>query len=180
MDSLHVDYLTSDATELKISLISPGPLETPYSIDLELNEWQSVNIPLSAYSDIVDLQNVFQLKVDGNGTVLLDNIYFYNDNISSSNEANSDNLPESVTLSQNYPNPFNPSTNIEFGIPKTASVSLIIYNLLGQKMTTLVDSRLSAGNYSMNWNASNRPSGIYFYQLVSGDVVVTKKMFLLK
>ena len=77
--TLHVDYLTDDATELQILLISPGPQDTAHIFTVETGSWQSVDIPLSVFSEVVDLTNVVQLKVAGNGTVYLDNIYFTGD-----------------------------------------------------------------------------------------------------
>lgn len=74
---VHVDYWTPDSSELNLSLISPGPAEIPYSFDITNGEWVSVDIPLTAFSDVVDLTDVIQLKFDGNGTIYLDNIYFY-------------------------------------------------------------------------------------------------------
>jgi Leucine-rich repeat (LRR) protein len=83
-------------------------------------------------------------------------------------------------LSQNYPNPFNPSTTIKFGLPKESEVSLAIYNILGQRVTQLVNQQLKAGYHEAVFNNSNYSSGIYFYRLQAGDFVETKKMILLK
>lgn len=91
-----------------------------------------------------------------------------------------DNLPEDYSLSQNYPNPFNPSTAINFSIPEASYVSLKIFNSLGEEIETLVSEELSAGSYKYDWNATNLPSGIYFYKLQTGIFVETKKMILLK
>jgi photosystem II stability/assembly factor-like uncharacterized protein len=85
-----------------------------------------------------------------------------------------------VVLSQNYPNPFNPSTNIKFDIPKSSNVKINIYNALGKEVTTLVNEKLSTGSYEVNWNASNYPSGVYFYKLITDEFSNTKKMVLLK
>ena len=83
-------------------------------------------------------------------------------------------------LKQNYPNPFNPSTTIEFGIPESQFVTLAVYNLLGEKVSVLVKENLTAGYYTANWDATELPSGIYIYKLISGKIVETKKMLLLK
>ncbi|NOX65080.1 MAG: T9SS type A sorting domain-containing protein [Chlorobi bacterium] len=83
-------------------------------------------------------------------------------------------------LSQNYPNPFNPTTIIRFSIPEYTKVKLSIYNILGQKITTLVDEVKAAGTYEVSWNASNFSSGIYIYRLESEKKSVLKKMTLLK
>ena len=89
-------------------------------------------------------------------------------------------LPDDYFLSLNYPNPFNPSTTIEYVLPHSGVVSLIVYNLRGEEVIRLVDSFQQAGEYTSNWNASNVSSGIYFYRLRSGDFVQTKKMVLLR
>lgn len=94
-------------------------------------------------------------------------------------------LPDAFCLSQNYPNPFNPSTVIEYSIPRRSQVEITLYNLLGQKVKTLVDKVEPAGNYSAYWNGtdySGKPvaSGVYLYRLKAGDFVETRKMILLK
>ena len=83
-------------------------------------------------------------------------------------------------LFQNYPNPFNPSTNIRYNIPEAGIVSLKLYDILGNEIATLVDTEKSAGPHSVELNASNYASGVYFYKLTSGNFVSVKKMMLLK
>ncbi len=93
----------------------------------------------------------------------------------------SDALPKVFHLDQNYPNPFNPETNITFRLPKAADVNLTIYNMLGQKVETIVSDRLQAGSYTYSWNAENLPSGVYVYRIQAGNnTTVSKKMLLLK
>ena len=89
-------------------------------------------------------------------------------------------IPTTYSLSQNYPNPFNPSTKIEYSLPEASMVRLSIYNSLGQEVATLVNSNLSAGKYSVDFNAANLSSGIYFYRLQSEKFNAVKKMMLLK
>jgi hypothetical protein len=98
------------------------------------------------------------------------------------NESNStvSNIPQSFSLSQNYPNPFNPSTNVEFGIPELGFVSLKIYDMLGQEVKSLVNETKPAGTYKVTFDASNLPSGVYYYQIQAGEFVETKRMLLLK
>jgi len=86
--------------------------------------------------------------------------------------------PEGFSLYQNYPNPFNPSTTITFAIPQLAVVSLDVYNLLGQRVASLISKSLSAGVYEIAWNAGNLPSGVYFYRLEAGSVVQAKQLVL--
>ncbi|MFZ1291027.1 MAG: T9SS type A sorting domain-containing protein, partial [Melioribacteraceae bacterium] len=88
--------------------------------------------------------------------------------------------PDVFALNQNYPNPFNPSTIISYSIPKQSMVSLKIYNVLGQLVTTLVNKQQNAGSYQYQFNASNLTSGIYFYSIKAGDFTKTQKMMLIK
>jgi len=89
-------------------------------------------------------------------------------------------IPTNFELSQNYPNPFNPTTKIQFSLAKEVNVKLSVYNVLGKEVMKLVDRKLSASIYSVNFNANNLPSGIYFYRIIAGDYVQTKKMLLMK
>ncbi len=91
------------------------------------------------------------------------------------------NIPERPSLSQNYPNPFNPNTTIEFTIPKTEIVTLKVYNVLGQEVSTLVSDKLTPGNYRYTWDASGFASGIYYYRLSTNKGFVhTRKLVLMK
>lgn len=91
-------------------------------------------------------------------------------------------LPLKFTLFQNYPNPFNPTTNISFSIPNRCAVSLKIYNILGKEVTTLVNNEImNAGRHRITWDASDLPSGIYFYRLaVAGQYSAIKKCILVR
>jgi photosystem II stability/assembly factor-like uncharacterized protein len=84
------------------------------------------------------------------------------------------------SLSQNYPNPFNPTTTISYSLPSSSNVKLNVYNTLGQSIKTLESGYKTAGNYSVNFNASALPSGIYFYKLEAGSFSQIKKMILIK
>ena len=98
---------------------------------------------------------------------------------------NSD-IPNNYLLLQNYPNPFNPTTNIHYEIPKNGFVKLVVFDILGREVQTLVNEKQNAGTYEVTFNArqpglgSNLSSGIYFYTLTSGDFKETKKFVLLK
>ena len=89
-------------------------------------------------------------------------------------------IPIVYALLQNYPNPFNPTTTINFDLPKASNVKLAVYNVLGQQVATLVDSRIEAGFKSVRFNASKLSSGVYFYRLEAGSFISNKKMLLLK
>ena len=88
--------------------------------------------------------------------------------------------PLTYSLEQNYPNPFNPNTVIKYSIPEINKVMLKLYNLLGEEVATLVNEEKVAGYYKVEFNAATLPSGVYFYQLVAKDFVITKKMILMK
>ena len=89
-------------------------------------------------------------------------------------------IPSEYELSQNYPNPFNPTTEIKFSIAKESVVTIKVYDILGKEITTLVNERKPAGIYSVNFNASNLSSGVYFYRMQSNSFTSTKKFVLLK
>ncbi len=94
---------------------------------------------------------------------------------------NSNEMPTDFRLYQNYPNPFNPTTDIKFSLPKDEIVTIKVYNLLGEEVTTLVNNAYkTAGNYSVKFNGSNLASGVYFYTIEAGTYMVTKKMVLIK
>jgi Secretion system C-terminal sorting domain/Cep192 domain 4 len=100
------------------------------------------------------------------------------------------NLPMQFSLSQNFPNPFNPSTSIQYAISSPLRrnggeasgqfVSLKVYDVLGNEIATLINEELAAGNYEVEFNGSNLPSGVYFYRLQAGSYSSTKKLVLLK
>jgi hypothetical protein len=94
-------------------------------------------------------------------------------------------VPTEYTLGQNYPNPFNPTTTLSYSLPKSTQVSIVVYDLLGSPVKTLVNETLSAGSFQVVWNATNDlgvqvPSGNYIVKMVAGDFVQTRKMTLLK
>lgn len=89
-------------------------------------------------------------------------------------------IAEIFSLKQNYPNPFNPITNISITLSKTSYAKLIVYDIQGKAIETLVDKELKAGAYNIHWNASPHPSGVYFYKLITSDFTQTKKMVLVK
>ena len=94
-------------------------------------------------------------------------------------------IPTEFEVAQNYPNPFNPATTIRFSIPSSENVTVKIFDMLGSEIATLLNSDLEAGNHSVVWNGQNQygssvSSGVYFYRVISGNNVVTKKMLLMK
>ena len=89
-------------------------------------------------------------------------------------------IPKRFELSQNYPNPFNPSTTIKFSVPKDGNVAIKVYDVKGQLVKTLVNQRVIVGNYTVDFNASELSSGVYFYSLETADFQETKRMILVK
>jgi hypothetical protein len=89
-------------------------------------------------------------------------------------------MPENYRVHQNYPNPFNASTTINFELPLSSQVKIEIFDLLGRKIETLLDSRFEVGYHSITWNARDYPSGIYFYIMQAGDYSRARKMMLIK
>ncbi len=95
---------------------------------------------------------------------------------------NSDNrfVPDNFILNQNYPNPFNPQTTFEFYLPTASKVKLVIYNIVGQIVSTIENKYMPAGNHQIKWKVDNLPSGVYFYKVLAGEYSAIKKCILLK
>jgi len=112
--------------------------------------------------------------------LLQDFLEFFGIFITGIQNQNSFIIPYEHALYQNYPNPFNPSTTIEFDLPSKSLVSLKIFNILGEEVTTLVNEELTAGKYRFNWDSRKAASGTYFYRLETGNYLETRKMILLR
>jgi hypothetical protein len=89
-------------------------------------------------------------------------------------------IPTKYNIAQNYPNPFNPTTNVRFSIVNAGQVKLIVYDVQGREVQTLVNERLQPGTYEATFDGSALTSGVYFYKLVTNGFTETKKMSLLK
>jgi hypothetical protein len=146
-----------------------------------ISNWVEENISLANYLSS-EFKVRFQLESDGSaredGWYVDDiGIFIYTIPVSVQDDA------ETVTqfeLEQNYPNPFNPNTTISYSLPLKSQVELAIYNALGESVMQLVNEEKPAGSYSVEFDAANLPSGIYFYRLRAGNFVETKKMVLMK
>ncbi len=129
--------------------------------------------------------HVADLDVDGDidilATITPNKIVWY-ENLTNptSVQENQSELPEAFQLYQNYPNPFNPSTTISYSLPQAGMVKLEIYNLLGQKLETLVNEYQATGEHQLRWQSGVLPSGIYFYKFQAGKYSETKKLILQK
>ena len=163
-----------------------------YSIQTtnDLSQWQEIkkivygtggtdNVETFNNLEAVARYIAFVFQVPGVNAVSINEIEIYGSPTTlDSNERNKQ--PSEYILSQNYPNPFNPSTKINITIPFMSEVILNVYNLLGQKVATLINKRLFPGEYSVSFDGTNFSSGVYFYTLKTGSYTVTKKMVLLK
>ncbi len=132
------------------------------------DKFNSIAFALNAGNSITAM-NITNVKVD-TGTFTITGV----------DELANAGLPTVYSLSQNYPNPFNPTTTINFALPKAGDVSLVVYDILGRKVAELVNGNLAAGYHTINFNASNFASGVYFYRLQAGNFVSVKKLMLLK
>ena len=159
--------------------IAGGPGKIFKTTDGGLSWNQQVNIN-EGFFDIFFIDQNNGWAVGENGTI----IHTTNGGVTFIEQEPNPSQPNSFFLSQNYPNPFNPVTKIKFSIPQnvrreTGNVSLKIYDVLGREIATLVNEEKPAGEYEVEFNAVNLPSGIYFYQLKAGKFAETKKMILL-
>ncbi len=119
------------------------------------------------------------------GSAIANSTFIYRDSLNATGLDNEENnIPSGYSLTQNYPNPFNPSTTIQFSIPERSFVNLEVFNLLGQRVSTLVSDNLSAGTYKyifdLKSSGKNLTSGTYFYRLTAGDFTETKKFLFIK
>jgi hypothetical protein len=91
-----------------------------------------------------------------------------------------DETPRTALLFQNFPNPFNPGTTIMFSLGLVSDVTLKIYDILGREVTTLISGRFGPGEHTTSWNATGVPSGVYFFRLVAGEIVETRKLVIVR
>ena len=152
-----------------------------YNITTTNWEWNKFEVDMTPYSNNSDIKLAWEYTGKDGDFVGLDNVkltgYKYVTDIVHEVE---NMIPTKYLLSQNYPNPFNPSTVIEFAIPEKSDVNLIVFNSIGEEVTKLVNQEMIAGYHSVNFDASNLSSGIYFYRISAGSFTKTNKMLLIK
>jgi len=168
-------------------LIGVGGFDKSQSV----NNWTPFTIPIDYYDDGDAASIVISISITDTSstgidpttigsTALIDNLTLGNPTKIEKNK----NIITEYSLSQNYPNPFNPSTKIKYSLPagkqEFPNVQLIVYDILGRKVKTLVNEVQKAGHYEIEFNASELSNGIYFYKLTSNDFTETKKMILIK
>lgn len=175
---LRTGILNSDTFNDRMDNLLAEVREARVREDLRWNDTISMVINLTYEQDsTIFLKTWFPLRI-----AWLDQQFGYV--TGSLSEEVSLNQPRHPELMQNYPNPFNPVTNIEYSIRAQRAapqhVNLSVYNLLGQKLATLIDKKQPAGTYTLQWQAADFSSGVYFYKLTSADYSVVKKMVLMK
>jgi len=157
----------------------PSPSGQSFSINLN----ETKNIPQTIDIDplwVADSLNIVVfVQSKGSKTVYQSETINYIE-LTTTGVGNENSLPKEYTLDQNYPNPFNPSTSISFTIPESGFTTLKVYNILGNEVTTLINEELTGGTFTTTFDASDLPSGVYFYTLSNNKFNETKKMMLLK
>lgn len=131
--------------------------------------------------------DLLQIKLKS-GSIITDTLAFVRkitfDNTGNGTPLNVGELPTAhaarYDLLQNYPNPFNPTTVIKYELASAGKVQLTVYNILGKEVATLVNQEKAAGQYTVEFDARNMASGIYFYKLTTGNVTLSKKMLVIK
>lgn len=139
------------------------------------DSWCSYPYPDNKYNYITDIKKDYDSYYFG---TLKSGLYKV-DIITSLDDENNF-FSNSYQLSQNYPNPFNPVSKIKFSIPVSGNVEIKVYDILGKEIKTLLNEYKQSGTYEVEFDASNLPSGVYFYRMISGSYLETKKMLLLR
>ncbi len=166
LENVHIDLLQDQSTVLSIDTVSGSLMAYEWNLPAGLAVGENYKIQISSESD----STIFGLS-EGVFTVI---------DTTASLVTYENQVPYEYNLAQNYPNPFNPTTTIKFTIPNTANVKLIIYDILGNEVITLVDDVKAAGSYNVTVDAGNFASGIYFYRIITDNFMDTKKMILMK
>jgi len=154
------------------TLSSPAPYDMTTALNNE--DWFALGYMVKCDEDDSDFRAIFDGYLDNYPPYIIVRYGIITNVEVFESELNS------FILYQNYPNPFNPSTTIKFTIANFGFVNLKIYDVLGNEVETLLDEYKQAGSYEVKWDASNNPSGFYFYRLQAGDFIETKKMILMK
>ncbi len=195
MTHFHMDIWTPDPTEdpaaFKVKLVDfgadgayAGGDDSEHQLTftaptLVSESWVSIDVPLSNFTGLAAKSHLAQMVIEGDpNTVYVDNVYFYN--MTTAVQERPGSVPSVYALEQNYPNPFNPATRIGFSLPGADHVSLTVYNMLGQTVATLVDGAMNAGTFEVTFDATEYPSGVYYYSLSAGEFRSLKKMLLVK
>ncbi len=168
---------------LKFETTDPGsPDNREIQMAVTPGSWQELTFNFTSPSPGALIKMVIFPNFLTQGTPT-DGTWYFDDLVrakSVSTSTEDDQLPASFSLDQNYPNPFNPTTSIRYSTDQVGPVELKVYNLLGVEVATLVDHVQSAGQHTVTFDATDLPSGVYFYRLSNADKTVTRRMMLMK
>jgi hypothetical protein len=154
---------------------------TSFNQDSLLLRWRNAENPFTKVAAFTDKDNLILVEIQTPETHTIDSYT----GIGESGNSTASMLPTEYSLAQNFPNPFNPSTRIDYSLPAQGNVKILIYDLAGREVVSLVNSVQAAGFYSVNFDGSNLASGMYFYRInIDGDngnnFKATKRMVLIK
>ena len=170
------EWITSSAPVLNWLSSSPtaGVIKKDSSLDIAVT-FSAENLSAGIYDGIVEIVSNDPLHP----SVKL-RVHLKVDSATDINDQLAENLPKEFVLSQNYPNPFNPSTVISYQSPAPGHIKLVVYDAIGKEVAVLVDEYKAPGSYEVTFDASGLSSGIYFYKIIAGEFINTKKMVLLQ
>ncbi len=177
-DSLLVRVSTTDSNQASFTQYAGSVCVHCIPVGAENIVWRRYSFPLTTWAGQSIFLSFVHKDSDGHGMVL-DSIAVFGDPPTGiSHDPNV--VPTKFELYQNYPNPFNPVTKIKFDIPKTGFTTLKVFDATGSEIKTLVSKELASGKYTVDFDASNLSSGIYYYRLESNGQIKTNKMSLVK
>ena len=171
--------------KIEFSSVNTDLLTIKFSQD-NGSTWILVEDSVSVESGIYDwippdiVSSECKISVNKSGDESIFDVSLTNFSIAAVTDVEAEIIPINYFMEQNYPNPFNPSTIIRFGLPGDSHVVLTVYNVIGEKISTLINEYKRAGIYEISWNANNFGNGVYLYRIQSKDFNQTKKMILLK
>ncbi len=186
---VRAEYFSGEGSVTQRLTVDERELLAAQNVDMNATRSEWLNVPAKLFTD-GEIQISIE-KVGGSAPASISQLWLRQANFDPNNpparEMNSAKLPREFELSQNFPNPFNPETTIEFSMPEgfSEAVELSIFNVMGQRVRTLVKGNLAAGRYAKVWNGSNDAgtrvaSGVYFYRFTAGSFTQTRKLLLIK
>ncbi|MDD5766532.1 MAG: T9SS type A sorting domain-containing protein, partial [Candidatus Marinimicrobia bacterium] len=152
----------------------------PFSGMVPIASGTYFNYPVRLRGLQIQLGNSADVGQINSGTIYLDNLRIVYPDVVAVYPMNEKRIPDGFRLQQNFPNPFNPTTRIRFDLPKNELVSMIVYDVVGHAVKTLLNKKLDAGRYEVPFNGQEIPSGVYFCRISAGQYSQTIKMILLK
>ena len=164
-----VELTSTDPNVISIITPNKNPVDIPAGQTVETNQTftvQTEGSPDTLYFDVKIFSNGYHFWTDSSVTTFI--------------KPMDQSIPKSFSLAQNYPNPFNPSTKIKFDLPKPETIIIEVYNIIGQKIQTLLNKSMPAGYHEVEFNGRNLSSGVYLYRIDAGGLQNVKKMILLQ